>query len=65
MQPVPRRYVAPNVYTETKNSLPKAKRSSVAQPARGNDSADPYGNGLWNSDQTYASPETSDPYSAR
>lgn len=59
------RYVAPNVYTETKNSLPKSKRSSVTQPARGKDSADPYGNDLWNSDQTYASPETSDPYSVR
>jgi hypothetical protein len=59
------RYVAPNVYTETKNSLPKQKHSSVAQPVRGTNSADEYGNGLWNSDQTYASPGTSDPYSAR
>jgi hypothetical protein len=59
------RYVAPNVYTDTKNSLPKQKRSSVTLPARAKNSADPYSNDLWNSDQTYASPETSDPYSAR
>jgi hypothetical protein len=59
------RYVAPNVYTETKNSLPKPKHSSVTQPARGTHSAGDYSNDLWNSDQTYASPETSDPYSAR
>ncbi|MGF6966311.1 hypothetical protein OKW43_003339 [Paraburkholderia sp. WC7.3g] len=58
-------YVAPNVYTETKTSLPKHKRSSVTQHVRGKNSADPYGNDLWNSDQTYASPDTSDPYSAR
>ncbi|MEX3854269.1 hypothetical protein AB3X94_09395 [Paraburkholderia sp. BR10923] len=59
------RYVAPNMYTQTKNSLPKQKRTSVAQPVRGKNSADPYGSDLWNSDQTYASPETSDPYSVR
>lgn len=59
------RYIAPNVYTETKNSLPKHKRPSVTQPVRGKNSADQYSNDLWNSDQTYASPGTSDPYSAR
>jgi hypothetical protein len=59
------RYIAPNVYTETKNSLPKQKRSSVTLPGRAKNSADPYSNDLWNSEQTYASPETSDPYGAR
>jgi hypothetical protein len=59
------RYVAPNVYTETKNSLPKQKRSSGTLPARAKNSADPYSSDLWNSDRTYASPETSDPYSVR
>ncbi|MCC8391856.1 hypothetical protein LJ656_04575 [Paraburkholderia sp. MMS20-SJTR3] len=59
------RYVAPNVYTETQNSRPKQKRSRVSQPARTKNPADPYSNDLWNSDQTYASPQTSDPYSVR
>lgn len=59
------RYVAPNVYTDTKSSLPKQKRSSVTLPARAKNSADPYSNDLWNSEQTYASPGTADPYSAR
>ncbi|NML30775.1 hypothetical protein [Paraburkholderia antibiotica] len=59
------RYVSPNVYTESQNNRPKAKRRSITQPARTKDSADLYSNDLWNSDQTYASPQTSDPYSAR
>jgi hypothetical protein len=45
-----------------------AKRAHLPQSARSASSAaagDAYSSDLWNAGQTYASPETSDPYSAR
>ena len=45
-----------------------ARRAHLPQSARSASSAaagDAYSSDLWNAGQTYASPETSDPYSAR
>ncbi|MFL9961629.1 hypothetical protein PQR02_11060 [Paraburkholderia sediminicola] len=44
------------------------KRARIPQSARATSSAaasDAYSSDLWNAGQTYASPQTSDPYSAR
>lgn len=46
----------------------RTKRSHIPQSARATSSAaanDAYSSDLWNAGQTYASPQTSDPYSAR
>ncbi|WP_146014305.1 hypothetical protein [Paraburkholderia rhynchosiae] len=59
------RYLQPPVYTGSKNNRTKTARPHVRQPASAATAAGAYSNSPWNADQTYASPQTSDPYSAR
>jgi hypothetical protein len=54
------------VNTGSQTHRAKRAHSRVASTTRSASAAagDPYSNDLWNAGQTYASPETSDPYSA-
>jgi hypothetical protein len=61
------RYLPPPIHTGSPTNREKRARPRLTQPTRSASAvtADPYSNDLWNAGQTYASPETSDPYSAR
>ncbi|CAB3781070.1 hypothetical protein LMG28614_01153 [Paraburkholderia ultramafica] len=61
------RYLPSPIHTGSPTNRGKGAHRRLTQPARSASAAtaDPYSNDLWNAGQTYASPETSDPYSAR